>query len=146
MDRTGASDFADLDVLAAGPGVGEPNQRFRIGERELPALLVDLRQRHGRHRQTRTGTRPLAIQPVLETQVIDDATFRAARAESNRIWIGRQADGGVAGRPCRQQPLLRDLRQPAPLDNGARWADLRGHSRGPGRQDSDHAAIATAWP
>ena len=32
--------------------------------------------------------RPLGIQPVLETQAIDDATFRAAPAESNRIWIG----------------------------------------------------------
>lgn len=31
---------------------------------------------------------PLGIQPVLETQVIDDATFREAPAESNRIWIG----------------------------------------------------------
>jgi Domain of unknown function (DUF2703) len=32
--------------------------------------------------------RPLGIQPVLETQALDDATFRAAPAESNRIWIG----------------------------------------------------------
>jgi Domain of unknown function (DUF2703) len=32
--------------------------------------------------------RPLGIQPVLETQAIDDATFRAAPVESNRIWIG----------------------------------------------------------
>ncbi len=31
---------------------------------------------------------PLGIQPVLETQAIDDAAFRAAPAESNRIWIG----------------------------------------------------------
>jgi hypothetical protein len=31
---------------------------------------------------------PLGIQPVLETQAIDDATFRATPAESNRIWIG----------------------------------------------------------
>lgn len=30
---------------------------------------------------------PLGIQPMLETQSIDDATFRAAPAESNRIWI-----------------------------------------------------------
>ena len=31
--------------------------------------------------------RPLGIQPALQTQAIDDATFRAAPAESNRIWI-----------------------------------------------------------
>lgn len=37
---------------------------------------------------------PLGIEPVLETQTIDDATFRAAPAESNRIWIG--------GRPMEQ--------------------------------------------
>lgn len=32
--------------------------------------------------------RPLGIRPVLETQAIDNTTFRAAPAESNRIWIG----------------------------------------------------------
>lgn len=32
--------------------------------------------------------RPLGIQPVLQTQAIDDAMFCAAPAESNRIWIG----------------------------------------------------------
>lgn len=37
---------------------------------------------------------PLDIQPVLETQAIDEATFRAAPTESNRIWIG--------GRPMEQ--------------------------------------------
>lgn len=31
---------------------------------------------------------PLGMQPVLETQAIDDDAFRAAPAESNRIWIG----------------------------------------------------------
>ena len=31
---------------------------------------------------------PLGIQPLLETLVIDDATFRADPSESNRIWIG----------------------------------------------------------
>ena len=35
--------------------------------------------------------RPLGIQPALDTQEIDDASFRADPAESNRIWI--------AGRP-----------------------------------------------
>jgi Domain of unknown function (DUF2703) len=32
--------------------------------------------------------RPLGIQPLLESVVIDDAAFRAAPSESNRIWIG----------------------------------------------------------
>ena len=31
--------------------------------------------------------RPLGIEPVLETLVIDDATFHADPGESNRIWI-----------------------------------------------------------
>ena len=30
----------------------------------------------------------LGMQPVLETQVIDEDAFRAAPEESNRIWIG----------------------------------------------------------
>lgn len=34
--------------------------------------------------------RPLGIRPVLETQAMDTAAFRAAPAESNRIWIGGQ--------------------------------------------------------
>jgi hypothetical protein len=35
--------------------------------------------------------RPLGIAPTLETEEIDESTFRAAPSESNRIWI--------AGRP-----------------------------------------------
>lgn len=35
-----------------------------------------------------SALRPLGIEPVLETRAIDDATFRATPAESNRIWIG----------------------------------------------------------
>ncbi len=34
-----------------------------------------------------SALRPLGIEPTLETQAIDDATFRATPAESNRIWI-----------------------------------------------------------
>jgi Domain of unknown function (DUF2703) len=37
---------------------------------------------------------PLGIQPTLETQAIDDRTFRASPPESNRIWI--------AGKPMEQ--------------------------------------------
>ena len=33
---------------------------------------------------------PLGIQPVLHTEAIDAAAFRAAPAESNRIWIDGQ--------------------------------------------------------
>ena len=49
--------------------------------------------------------RPLGIRPVLETQAIDDVTFRAAPAESNRIWIGgkpmEERPGAQAGKfPC----------------------------------------------
>lgn len=35
-----------------------------------------------------SALRPLGIEPVLETHAIDDASFRAAPAESNRLWIG----------------------------------------------------------
>ena len=34
-----------------------------------------------------TALRPLGIEPVLETQTIDDASFRADPSESNRVWI-----------------------------------------------------------
>ncbi|MEN9761020.1 MAG: hypothetical protein RI906_846 [Pseudomonadota bacterium] len=35
-----------------------------------------------------SALQPLGVYPVLDTRTIDDATFRAAPAESNRIWIG----------------------------------------------------------
>jgi hypothetical protein len=38
--------------------------------------------------------RPLGIQPTLDTQQMDDASFRADPSESNRIWI--------AGRPMEE--------------------------------------------
>jgi hypothetical protein len=38
--------------------------------------------------------RPLGIQPVFETQAIDERTFKAQPSESNRIWI--------AGRPMEE--------------------------------------------
>jgi hypothetical protein len=52
-----------------------------------------------------SALRPLGIEPVLETQAIDDASFRAAPAESNRIWIGGKPMeewlGATAGNsPC----------------------------------------------
>lgn len=48
---------------------------------------------------------PLGIRPVLETQAIDDDAFRAAPAESNRLWIDgtpmEQWLGASAGNsPC----------------------------------------------
>jgi hypothetical protein len=43
--------------------------------------------------------RPLGIRPVLETQVIDEQTFKAAPAESNRIWIaGKPLEDWLAAR------------------------------------------------
>jgi hypothetical protein len=38
--------------------------------------------------------RPLGIQPVLETQAIDERAFKAQPSESNRVWI--------AGRPMEE--------------------------------------------
>lgn len=38
----------------------------------------------------RVALRPLGMEPVLETQVMDDSAFRANPSESNRIWIGGQ--------------------------------------------------------
>lgn len=40
--------------------------------------------------QLEAALRPLGIQPVLQTQAMDDASFRADPAESNRIWIAGQ--------------------------------------------------------
>ena len=37
--------------------------------------------------QLELALRPLGIQPVLQTQALDAAAFRAAPTESNRIWI-----------------------------------------------------------
>lgn len=39
-------------------------------------------------RQLREILLPLGIEPVLETREIDEATFKANPAESNRVWIG----------------------------------------------------------
>lgn len=38
--------------------------------------------------QLASALRPLGIVPVLETQAMDEAGFRAQPSESNRIWIG----------------------------------------------------------
>ncbi len=38
--------------------------------------------------QLESALQPLGIRPVLETRIIDAATFRADPAQSNRIWIG----------------------------------------------------------
>ena len=39
----------------------------------------------------RTALAPLGIEPVLSVRELDDATFRAAPDESNRIWIAGKA-------------------------------------------------------
>jgi hypothetical protein len=48
----------------------------------------------GAMRKLEAVLRPLAIQPTLDTQQMDDAGFRADPSESNRIWI--------AGRPMEE--------------------------------------------
>jgi hypothetical protein len=64
-------------------------------ERNVAAAVVKLE----------SALQPLGIHPVLETRAMDDATFRAAPAESNRIWIdGKPMEdwlGALAGNsPC----------------------------------------------
>lgn len=48
----------------------------------------------------KTALHPLGIEPVLETQVMDDAAFRANPSESNRIWIdGEPMEDWLGARP-----------------------------------------------
>jgi hypothetical protein len=63
---------------------GETCERCGSTQRNVATALVTLE----------AALRPLGIQPVLETQAIDDATFRADPSASNRIWI--------AGRPLEE--------------------------------------------
>jgi hypothetical protein len=49
--------------------------------------------------------RPLGIEPKLDTRAIDQATFKAAPSESNRIWIAGQpieawVGADVGASPC----------------------------------------------
>ena len=58
--------------------IGETCPRCGLTERNVRAAVDKLE----------SAMQPLGIYPVLETRAIDDATFREAPAESNRIWIG----------------------------------------------------------
>ena len=58
--------------------IGETCPRCSLTERNVRAAVDKLE----------SAMQPLGIYPVLETRAIDDATFREAPAESNRIWIG----------------------------------------------------------
>lgn len=50
--------------------------------------------------QLRTALRPLGIEPVLDMQTLDEASFRANPAESNRLWIGgRPLEDWLGARP-----------------------------------------------
>lgn len=74
--------------------------------------------------------RPLGIQPTLDTQQMDDASFRAEPSESNRIWItGRPMEewlGASVGMstccsvcgslPCRTMQLGGDTYEAIPED------------------------------
>lgn len=55
--------------------------------------------------QLRAQLLPLGIEPVLETQEIDEATFKADPSASNRIWIAGQPvekwlDASVGSSQC----------------------------------------------
>ena len=74
---------------------GETCQRCGSTERNL-GEAVD---------QLRAALQPLGIAPVLETEALDDAAFRAQPSESNRIWIaGRPLEAwlgaSVGASPC----------------------------------------------
>lgn len=56
---------------------GETCTRCGDTGRELEAALAKLA----------AALRPLGIEPVLETQQIDEAAFKANTSESNRVWI-----------------------------------------------------------
>ena len=44
----------------------------------------------------REALAPLGIQPILETQALDAASFRADPSESNRVWIaGKPMESGL---------------------------------------------------
>ena len=57
---------------------GESCPRCRDTGRELEAAVAKLA----------AALRPLGSEPVLETQEIDEAAFKANTSESNRVWIG----------------------------------------------------------
>lgn len=63
---------------------GETCTRCGDTGRELKAAVAKLA----------AALRPLGIEPVLETQEIDEAAFKANTSESNRVWI--------AGKPIEQ--------------------------------------------
>src|SRR5512139_445901 len=56
---------------------GETCTRCGDTGRELEAAVAKLT----------AALRPLEIEPLLETQEIDDAAFKANTSESNRVWI-----------------------------------------------------------
>ena len=56
---------------------GETCTRCGDTGRELEAAVAKLA----------TALRPLGIEPVLETQEIDEVAFKANTSESNRVWI-----------------------------------------------------------
>ena len=57
---------------------GETCPRCGLTERNVSTAVDKLK----------SALQPLGIYPVLDTRAIDNATFRAAPAESSRIWIG----------------------------------------------------------
>ena len=102
---------------------------------------------------------PLGIQPLLETQAIDDATFRADPSESNRIWIagkpleewlgasvGASACCSVCGDlPCRTVEVDGATFEAIPEDLIVRAAMIAASAMvGPGSSSAASAACCTS--
>lgn len=63
------------------------------------------RELHAAVSKLAAALQPLGIEPVLETQEIDEAAFKADPAESNRVWIAGQPieiwlGAGAGMTPC----------------------------------------------
>ncbi len=74
---------------------GKTCERCEATYQELQGAVATLRE----------ALRPLGIEPTLETREIDEDSFRAHPAESNRIWIAGRSmeewlDARVGSSPC----------------------------------------------
>ena len=80
-------------------------QRFVTSGRTCPRCADTGEEVNRAIRQLQEILLPLGIEPVLETREIDEATFKATPAESNRIWIAGKPmeawlNGTVGGSGC----------------------------------------------
>ena len=72
--------------------------------------------------------RPLDIEPQLEIREVDETTFQQDPSASEPHLDRRQADGGMARRHRRKQPLLLRVRRLRMPDRRSRWHHLRERS------------------